>query len=208
MTSLFPQPAIERIATDVVLLRSYAEVPPLRAAIDAIAAGAPLRRLRTRGGYMSVAMTNCGRWGWHSDAGGYRYVDRDPQTDRPWPAMPALFLELAANAAAAAGFAPFEPDCCLVNQYSVGAQMGTHRDFDELDMRQPIVSVSIGLPADFLWYGATRAGPAVRVPLESGDVMVWGATARAGYHGVRRIGAAPKASDDPYRYNLTFRRAR
>jgi alkylated DNA repair protein (DNA oxidative demethylase) len=206
----------EEIAPEVLLLRGRATpTAALRAQIEAVAAAAPFRRLRTPGGgTMSVAMTNCGTWGWHSDARGYRYVGCDPSTDRAWPAMPAAFRALATAAAAEAGFPGFEPDACLVNRYDVGAQMGAHRDFDELDMRHPIVSVSIGLPALFLWHGATRGGTPRRVPLQDGDVLVWGGAARAGYHAVRRIAAPDLLADalpdgaPPLRYNLTFRRAK
>jgi DNA oxidative demethylase len=205
-------PATLRIAPQVMLLRGRAlPTAPLRAEIVAIAARAPFRHLQTRGGgTMSVAMTNCGAWGWHSDQRGYRYVDHDPQTRRPWPAMPALFRELAQAAAAEAGFPGFEPDACLVNRYEVGAQMGAHRDHDEHDMAWPIVSVSIGMPATFLWHGDKRSGQPVRVPLSDGDVVVWGGSARAGYHAVRRIDAPDPAAafNEPLRYNLTFRRAR
>ena len=155
---------------------------------------------------MSVAMTNCGTWGWHSDAHGYRYVERDPGSDRPWPVMPAVFADLATRAAATAGFPGFDPDCCLVNRYAPGTQMGTHRDYDERDLRHPIVSESIGLPAVFVWYGETRQASPTPVPLADGDVLVWGGRARAGYHGVRRL--PTHAGVDAQRYNLTFRRAR
>ena len=193
------------VADQVVWLRRYVATPPLSAAIERIAAAAPFRHLTTPGGgRMSVAMTNAGACGWHSDARGYRYVDEDPLSGRRWPAMPAEFAALAARAAAEGGFARFEPDCCLVNRYAVGAQMGTHRDYDERDLGQPIVSVSIGLPAVFLWYGATRKGPPRRIPVVDGDVLVWGGRARAGYHGVRRLAGDAGA----LRYNLTFRRAR
>lgn len=202
-------PARIAVADEVVWLRRFVSTPPLRTAIAEITALAPFRHLTTPGGgRMSVAMTNAGPWGWHSDARGYRYVDRDPLTGRPWPALPACFATLAAGAAAAAGFAGFTPDCCLVNRYAVGAQMGTHRDYDEQDLRQPIVSVSIGLPAVFLWYGATRKGPPQRVPVEDGDVLVWGGAARGGYHGVRRLAAPPPGTAAEWRFNLTFRRAR
>lgn len=197
------------VAEQVVLLRGYANTAPLVSAIEAISRAAPFRHLTTPGGgRMSVSMTNAGTWGWHSDARGYRYVMYDPDAGRPWPAMPEEFLQLARTAAASAGFTDFEPDCCLVNRYAVGAQMGTHRDYDELDLRHPIVSASIGLPAMFLWYGATRRGPPRRVPLADGDVLVWGGAARAGYHGVRRIGAGGEGDPAAVRYNLTFRRAR
>lgn len=207
-------PAPESLADDVVLLRGRAApTAPLVEAITMLAAAAPFRQLRTPGGgTMSVAMTNCGRWGWHSDARGYRYVDADPQTGRPWPAMPAAFLALAQAAAEEAGFGLFEPDACLVNRYAVGAQMGAHRDHDELDMRHPIVSVSIGLPAQFVWHGATRGGTPRRVELHDGDVLAWGRSARAGYHAVKRIAAPDLLGGGPggeaLRYNLTFRRAR
>lgn len=196
------------VADEVVWLRRYAATAPLEIEIERLAAAAPFRHLTTPGGgRMSVAMTNAGRWGWHSDAHGYRYLEHDPLSGRPWPSLPEAFADLAARAAAEAGFGGFAPDCCLVNRYAVGAQMGTHRDYDERDLRQPIVSVSIGLPAVFLWYGATRKGPPRRVPVEDGDVLVWGGAARAGYHGVRRLAAGPDGAAD-LRYNLTFRRAR
>lgn len=202
-------PARVAVADQVVWLRRYAATTPLRAEIERVAAAAPFRQLTTPGGgRMSVAMTNAGAWGWHSDVRGYRYVEHDPLSGRRWPPLPPAFAELAARAAAEAGFAGFAPDCCLVNRYAVGAQMGTHRDYDEADLRQPIVSVSIGLPAVFLWYGATRKGPPRRVPVEDGDVLVWGGAARAGYHGVRRLAAGPDGAGDALRYNLTFRRAR
>jgi len=217
--SLFPLPAIESIAEDVILLRGFAEPRSLIGDIGRIAAVAPFRHLETRGGFMSVAMTSCGPWGWYSDLSGYRYVERDPLTGRPWPAMPAAFRALAGAAAECSGFAPFDPDACLVNRYAPGARMGTHRDFDEQDLRHPIVSVSIGLPATFLWYGARRTGRPRSVRLESGDVLVWGRSARAGYHGVRPVCAAERTvargpgdaapADAPgFRYNLTFRRAK
>jgi alkylated DNA repair protein (DNA oxidative demethylase) len=200
-------PTALEIVPEVVLLCGFVATAPLVAAIGAIARAAPFRHLQTPGGgRMSVAMTNAGEVGWHSDAKGYRYLARDPLSGRPWPAMPATFATLAREAAAVAGFPGFEPDCALVNRYAPGAQMGTHRDFDERDLGQPIVSVSIGLPAVFLWYGATRRGPPRPVPVADGDVVVWGGRARPGYHGVRRL----RAGTDPgaVRYNLTFRRAR
>jgi alkylated DNA repair protein (DNA oxidative demethylase) len=199
----------EIVAPGVTLLRGFAA--PTSTLIDAIAAlerEAPFQHLQTRGGAMSVAMLNCGPWGWYSDLRGYRYVDANPTTGRAWPAIPGSFAWLAVRAAAACGFAGFAPDACLVNRYAVGARMGTHRDLDERDLSQPIVSVSIGLPATFLWYGAKRSGAPVRVPLEDGDVMVWGGEARGGYHGVRPVAAGEHRLAGSFRYNLTFRRAR
>jgi alkylated DNA repair protein (DNA oxidative demethylase) len=198
------------VAPHVTLLRGFAApTESLVAAIGRIAVQAPFRHLTTPGGgRMSVAMTNCGPWGWHSDRRGYRYVADDPETGRPWPAMPAAFLTLADRAASCGGFAGFVPDACLVNRYIPGAQMGSHRDWDELDKRFPIVSVSIGLPAEFLWYGARRGGTPRRVPVEDGDVIVWGGPARGGYHGVRKLADGVHPLTGAVRYNLTFRRAR
>ena len=201
--------SMEWVAQDVLLLRSFATpTTPLVSTIEEIAARCPFRQMRTRGGArMSVAMTNCGPWGWCSDLRGYRYVATDPSTGRPWPAMPAPFLALAATAAQQAGFTSFNPDACLVNRYVPGARMGAHRDQDEADMAQPIVSVSIGLPAVFLWYGASRKGRPRSIALADGDVLVWGRSARTGYHGVRPLAAAEHPVTGAVRYNLTLRRA-
>ncbi|HUO94877.1 MAG TPA: alpha-ketoglutarate-dependent dioxygenase AlkB [Steroidobacteraceae bacterium] len=198
-------PSRVEVDEGVLWLRGYVATAPLLQLIAGITARAPFRHLTTPGGgRMSVAMTNAGRCGWFSDTRGYRYTDSDPLSGQPWPPMPASFQALAAEAAAVAGFGCFEPDCCLVNRYEAGAQMGTHRDYDERDLGQPIVSVSIGHPAVFLWYGATRKGPPRRIPVVDGDVLVWGGRARPGYHGVRRLAGDAGA----LRYNLTFRRAR
>ena len=203
------EPPTAVVAPGVVLLRRFADSAALSREIDRVAAAAPFRRLTTPGGgQMSVAMTNCGAVGWHSDASGYRYVANDPLSGRPWPAMPPAFAALAAAAAAVAGFGAFAPDCCLVNRYLAGTQMGVHRDFDELDLRHPIVSVSIGLPARFVWHGARRKDPPREVIVRDGDVLVWGGAARPGYHGVRRIAPGTRPGDAQLRYNLTFRRAR
>ena len=176
---------------------------------------------------MSAAMTNCGALGWVSDARGYRYEPCDPLTGRPWPAMPALLHDLAQRAAAAAGWPGFDPDACLVNRYVPGARMGAHRDADERDFTQPIVSVTLCAAAMFFWYGARRAGTPLKVRLEPGDVLVWGGAARRGYHGVGPplVSADPTQADlwgdggdgvvasaagalaGPVRINLTFRKA-
>lgn len=202
-------PAIS-IAPEVTLLRGFAApTGALLAAIEAVAARAPFRHLVTPGGgTMSVAMTNCGPWGWHSDARGYRYTRCDPLTGDEWPAMPDDLARLAGEAAARGGFPGFEPDACLVNRYVPGARMGAHRDWDELDKRFPIVSVSIGLPAAFLWYGATRQGRPLATLVEDGDVVVWGGGARAGFHGVRKLQPGVHPVTGALRYNLTFRRAK
>jgi alkylated DNA repair protein (DNA oxidative demethylase) len=176
-------------------------------AIDELAAHAPWRRWQVPGGgVMSVESTNAGTVGWSSDLKGYRYADCDPLTGRPWPPIPAALLELAAECASQAGYADFIPDSCLVNRYWPGARMGTHRDADELDFTQPIVSVSLGLPATFVWYGAQRSGPALPLAVEDGDVVVFGGPSRRGYHQVRTVRKG--CGQVPYRINLTFRKAR
>ena len=202
--------AVERIAPELTLLPGFASpTGPLIDAIHAVALRAPFRHLTTRGGgKMSVAMTNCGEWGWHSDERGYEYVARDPKTGQPWPALPPLFADLAARAARQGGFPGFQPDACLINRYEPGAQLGTHRDYDEADMSHPIVSVSIGVPAEFAWWGEKRTGKPIAIAVEDGDVLVWGGGARAGYHGVRKLGYAQHPVTGELRYNLTFRRAK
>jgi alkylated DNA repair protein (DNA oxidative demethylase) len=162
----------------------------------------------TPGGFrMSVAMTNCGPLGWVSDRTGYRYSPLDPESGAAWPAMPKCFIDLAANAAEAAGFANFTPDACLINRYEPGAKMSLHQDKDERDFEQPIVSVSLGLPATFQFGGDRRSGGAARIPLQHGDVVVWGGPARLRYHGVLPLkdGEHPKLG--ACRMNLTFRKA-
>lgn len=178
-------------------------------AVQEITAFAPFRNMTTPGGFrMSVAMTNCGRAGWVTDRRGYRYELVDPMTGRAWPPMPRSFRRLAAAAAEAAGFSCFEPDACLINRYEARTRLSLHRDENERDLTAPIVSVSLGLPAIFLFGGKNRGDRPRRIGLESGDVVVWGGPERLVYHGV-----APLAEgDDPLtgrcRINLTLRKAR
>jgi alkylated DNA repair protein (DNA oxidative demethylase) len=162
----------------------------------------------TPGGFpMSVAMSNCGIAGWVSDRTGYRYERTDPETGRPWPDMPYAFGRLAADAAERAGFPGFAPDACLINRYVPGARLTLHQDKNERDFGQPIVSVSLGLPAIFLWGGQTRAERPRRVPLVHGDVVVWGGPARKAFHGVLELAPGEHRLTGPVRYNLTFRKA-
>lgn len=168
----------------------------------------PFRNMTTPGGFrMSVAMSNCGPLGWISDRSGYRYSATDPETKRAWPQMPAVFRELAASAANEAGFRDFVPDACLINRYEPGTKLSLHQDKDEHDFTQPIVSVSLGLPATFLFGGLERAEKTVRIPLVHGDVVVWGGLARLRYHGVAPLGDGQHARLGRVRYNLTFRKA-
>jgi alkylated DNA repair protein (DNA oxidative demethylase) len=204
--NMFPVEPLEEGAT---LLRGFAdsETTVLLEEVTRIARTAAFRHLVTPGGYtMSVAMTNCGRVGWVSDRTGYRYDPVDPDTQVPWPAMPSSFLDLAARAAAEAGFPGYDPDACLINRYVAGAKLSLHQDRDEKDAWAPIVSVSLGLPATFLWGGKRRSDPVRRLRLESGDVVVWGGPARFIYHGVAPLKDGDHPLTGAARINLTFRK--
>jgi alkylated DNA repair protein (DNA oxidative demethylase) len=213
MTSLFdtdPLPASrEELDEGAVILRCFAgqQTATLVAEVDRIAAAAPFRHLVTPGGYtMSVAMTNCGPLGWVSDRRGYRYDPVDPDSGAPWPSMPVVFRDLALNAAAEAGFPAYAPDACLINRYIAGAKLGLHQDRDEKDSWAPIVSVSLGLPAVFLWGGKRRSDPVRRFRLENGDVAVWGGPSRFIYHGVAPLRDGQHPHTGSARINLTFRK--
>ena len=203
-------PGFEMLALGAWLLRGFAlgNAAALLSAIETVQAAAPFRHLMTPGGFrMSVAMTNCGSVGWVSDRTGYRYAASDPLSDRPWPPMPAVFLELAQSAARSSGFSDFEPDACLVNRYAPGTRLSLHQDKNERDFSAPIVSVSLGLPAVFLFGGLHRTERAERVPLSHGDVMVWGGPARLRFHGVLPLKDGVHPLTGPCRLNLTLRRA-
>ena len=212
MTPLFdndPMPHREPLEEGAALLRAFASAaaPALLEEVARIAQAAPFRRLVTPGGYtMSVAMTNCGRVGWVSDRTGYRYDPVDPDTGLPWPDMPTAFLDLAVRAAADAGFPNYNPDACLINRYVAGAKLGLHQDKDEKDQWAPIVSVSLGLPAVFLWGGKRRGDSIRRLRLENGDIAVWGGPARFVYHGVAPLKDGEHPLTGAARINLTFRK--
>ncbi|MGQ0685899.1 DNA oxidative demethylase AlkB [Bradyrhizobium sp.] len=204
-------PSREAMAEGAVLLRGFARrvEAGLLAALRGIESQAPFRRMFTPGGHqMSVAMTNCGEAGWVTDRSGYRYDAADPESGRAWPAMPAAFCELAESAAREAGFAGFSPDACLINRYEPGARMSLHQDRDEKDFSAPIVSVSLGLPAIFLFGGAKRSDKPQRYRLEHGDVVVWGGPSRLFFHGVAPLAEGEHPALGPKRINLTFRKAR
>jgi alkylated DNA repair protein (DNA oxidative demethylase) len=204
-----PPRGVEPLEPGAVLLRGFAteRAADLIGEVDRIAQAAPFRFLTVPGGYtMSVAMTNCGRVGWVSDPTGYRYDPIDPDSGQPWPTMPPLFLDLARAAAAQAGFAEYDPDACLINRYAAGSKLGLHRDRDEQDQWAPIVSVSLGLPATFLWGGKKRNQPLRRLRVENGDVAVWGGPARFVYHGVAPLKAGEHPLTGSVRINLTFRK--
>ena len=199
------------MADGAVLLRGFAKPVEhdLIAALQAITAQAPFRHMFTPGGHqMSVAMTNCGSAGWVTDRSGYRYDRVDPVSGQPWPAMPQVFLELAERAAADGGFEKFSPDACLINRYQPGARMSLHQDKDEQDFGAPIVSVSLGIPAIFLFGGLKRADKPRRFRLAHGDIAVWGGPSRLFFHGVAPLADGEHALTGRQRINLTFRKAR
>jgi alkylated DNA repair protein (DNA oxidative demethylase) len=205
------RPRQEAIAEAAVLLRGFARPleDELIAALGAVVEQAPFRHMVTPGGHqMSVAMTNCGSLGWVTDRAGYRYDNIDPNSGKPWPAMPSPFRQLAGEAAAQAGFDGFSPDACLINRYQPGARMSLHQDKDEGDFGAPIVSVSLGLPAIFLFGGLKRSDKTQRYRLEHGDVAVWGGPARLKFHGVAPLIDGEHTLLGRQRINLTFRKAR
>jgi alkylated DNA repair protein (DNA oxidative demethylase) len=198
------------LAPGAVVLAGFAQPVDgaLVGALQHVVELAPFRHMLTPGGRrMSVGMTNCGTVGWVSDRAGYRYSTHDPQNDRPWPPMPDVFRDLATRAAERAGFAGFAPDACLINRYEPGARLSLHQDKDERDFDAPIVSVSLGLPAVFLWGGMRRADTPRRVSLTHGDVVVWGGASRLRYHGVLPLEDGTHPLIGRYRINLTFRKA-
>ena len=200
----------QELAEGATILRGFAlpDETPIVAALREITSAAPFRNMVTPGGYrMSVAMTNCGALGWISDRIGYRYQPIDPESGETWPAMPPVFSSLAARAATEAGYPEFRPDGCLINQYEPGAKLSLHQDKDERDFAQPIVSVSLGIPAVFLFGGLKRSDKTQRIPLTHGDVVVWGGPSRLRYHGVLSLKEDVHSLFGNRRVNLTFRKA-
>lgn len=200
----------ETIGKQAYLLRGFALrfADEVVAELENIKRISPFRRMVTPGGFtMSVEMTNCGALGWTTDKRGYRYSPIDPLTNEPWPPMPASFLILARESADAAGFDDFVPDACLVNRYVPGARLSLHQDKDEKDFSQPVVSVSYGMPATFLFGGNERADRAERLLLDHGDVVVWGGADRLRYHGINPLKKGRHLELGEQRFNLTFRKA-
>ncbi len=205
-----PTAAREEIAKGALLLRGRALAleGEILAALYSVITAAPLRQMTTPGGFvMSVAMTSCGKVGWVTDRSGYRYAAADPETGRPWPAMPGSFRRLAREVAADAGYDGFTPDSCLINRYLPGARLSLHQDRDERDFSHPIVSVSLGLPATFQFGGPKRTDAVVKYRMQHGDIAVWGGPSRLFHHGVLALkdGEHPKLGRQ--RINLTFRAA-
>jgi alkylated DNA repair protein (DNA oxidative demethylase) len=214
-TSLFENlPDREALPQDlgsgITVLKGFAlrDGAALVAALFAVAKKSPFRHMVTPGGYrMSVAMTNCGPFGWVSDNKGYRYDSFDPATKTRWPAMPEVFTQLAVESARRSDFSDFVPDACLVNRYEAGARLALHQDKNERDFTAPIVSVSLGLPADFQFGGLARTDRTTRLRVVHGDVLVWGGPARLRYHGVLPLKPGLHALTGKYRFNLTFRKS-
>lgn len=204
-------PWLEPLADGGVILRRFAcaDARLLIAQIEEVAVLSPFRQMVTPGGYtMSVAMTNCGEVGWTTNTQGYLYSPIDPLTSQHWPAIPTVFRQLSDAASKAAGYPDFNPDACLINRYAPGAKLSLHQDKDELNLQQPIVSVSLGLPAVFQFGGLKRNDPLKRVMLEHGDVVVWGGPSRLFYHGILPLKPGHHPATDEFRYNLTFRHTR
>ena len=201
----------EVICPGAVVLRQFATdaAQDILSTLDELTTVAPLRQMQTPGGgKMSAAISACGDYGWVSDRKGYRYSAVDPMTDKAWPEMPGLLSELAVRAADAAGYINYQPDVCLLNCYETGAKMGLHQDKDELDFSAPIVSVSLGVPATFQFGGKKRTDKPVKIPLQHGDVVVWGGEARLNFHGVLTVRKAFHPLTGSRRFNLTFRKTR
>ena len=214
-TSLFdhePPPALPRdvLGPATAVLAGFAldREDEVLASLELVVGQSPFRNMITPGGFrMSVAMSNCGPLGWVTDRTGYRYSPIDPETNRAWPEMPQAFRKLAASAAEETGFPNFLPDAGLINRYEPGTRLSLHQDKDERDFTQPIVSVSLGLPATFLFGGLDRSDPTIRIPLVHGDVVVWGGPARLRYHGIAPLKQGEHPRLGRLRYNLTFRKA-
>lgn len=200
----------EELCPGAVVLRRFAvlDQTAILAALHGIIKQSPFRHMVTPGSFrMSVAMTNCGSYGWVTDHTGYRYDAVDPENGKAWPRMPDVFLKLAYDAAASAGFSGYEPDACLINRYDPGARLSLHQDKNERDFGEPIVSVSLGIPAVFLFGGSRRKDKPLRVQLTHGDVVVWGGPARLRYHGVMPVKEGYHSLLGGHRINLTFRKA-
>jgi len=214
-TSLFETEPAARLSKDILgagtaVLAGFAlgAEKELLSSLKDVLERSPFRNMVTPGGFrMSVAMSNCGSLGWVTDRTGYRYDEIDPKVNRPWPAMPRAFRELATAAAEEAGFSNFIPDACLINRYEPGARLSLHQDKNERDFTQPIVSVSLGLPATFLFGGLGRGDKTQRIQVIHGDVLVWGGSARLRYHGIAPLKDGEHPRLGRVRYNLTFRNA-
>jgi alkylated DNA repair protein (DNA oxidative demethylase) len=204
------EPAVEQIGPCSWVLRSFAMpwIERVLPALEGVLAQAPFRHMVTPGGFtMSAALSSCGSFGWTTNRHGYRYSATDPQTSQPWPPIPEVLMQLAREAAAATGFPGFTPDACLINRYIPGAKMSLHQDKDEQDLQWPVVSLSLGIAAVFLFGGFERADKAQQIVLQHGDMVVWGGVDRLRFHGVLPIKPAEHPLLGEQRINITFRKA-
>jgi len=160
---------------------------PMLAEVRDVCRLAPLLDIRTQSGKpMSVRVTNAGRLGWVSDGLGYRYIDEHAETGKPWPPIPARWVELADSFAGRQAW-----DCAVVNWYEPGAKLGEHQDISEHDLDSPIVTFSLGDPARWsVRIGRERA----RCVLPSGAVTLLEGHSRLAYHGVDQVQADPMFS--------------
>jgi alkylated DNA repair protein (DNA oxidative demethylase) len=205
-----PQAQEQSLGAGATLLRGFAlaQSAQVLEAVAEVVRQSPFRHMITPGGFrMSVAMTNCGSAGWVTDRTGYRYDGFDPTTQARWPAMPVALSDLATRAAARGGFVEFLPDACLINRYEPGTRLSLHQDKNERDLGAPVVSVSLGLQAVFLFGGPRREDKTRPIPLAHGDVVVWGGPSRLWYHGVRPLQDGEHPELGRQRINLTFRKA-
>ena len=203
------EPTYEELSPGAVLMRGLAlsQDREFLAAIDDVIAAAPLRHTTTPSGLpMSVMSTNCGNWRWISRPSVADSQFAATSAPRPRPLMPRVLSDFAIRAATLAGFPKFTPDSCHINRYQARTKLGLHQDRHECDLTQPIVSVSFGLQAVFLFGGFQRIDKPRHILLEHGDVFVWGGPSRMCFHGVQPVKPGSHLLVGPYRINLTFRK--
>jgi DNA alkylation damage repair protein AlkB len=149
--------------------------------------------------------------GMHWDARTYKYgFTRTNVDNRPVQQLPSALSEIACDAAHAVGF-KLRPQIAIVNYYTGDGRLGLHQDKDEekdtLAKGVPVVSLSIGADAEFLFGGSQRRDPVNVLQLHSGDAFLFGSDARLCFHGIRRIisGTGPADLGFAGRINITFR---
>jgi alkylated DNA repair protein (DNA oxidative demethylase) len=207
--SLFAQlevePTHEEIFPGAVLMRGLAlrQDAEFFAATESILHAAPIHPATTPTGLpMGVMVSDCGT----PEAFRRRWDPRNPTMRRVWPPIPRLLEDFALTCAVRAGFPHLKPDTCHINRYEAGIKLGLHQDRHEIDLTQPIVSISLGLECVFLLGGFERTDKVKRMLLEHGDVIVWGGPSRMRFHGVMPLKPGHHSLTGPYRYNLTFRK--
>lgn len=201
-------PEMEKIAPGIFLFQRYVDEELVYNVVMSATAEIPFRHMVTPGGKrINVAGISMGDCGWYSDRRGYRYEKTDPITGKKWPKIPDEISKITTDAASKAGFKNFIPDSCFINKYEPGVRLTAHIDQDEVDFAQPIVSISIGTSAIFQVFGNNRSGKALNIKLNSGDLLIFGGSARRVYHGVKKLEEQSHPLTGNIRYNLTFRKA-